>query len=84
MKQDRLIGIINTLQQKGRVTAPYLAEKFEVSGRTINRSGLLTEKMGGTLPETDYMTIDLASFYKDSLAEKIDLLKQTCGTMVHK
>lgn len=134
MKQDRLIGIITTLQQKGRVTAPYLAEKFEVSRRTINRdieaicragipivsvqgnnggfelmegfsldttvftedelqsvfiglqsldsvshnnrSSLLTEKMGGTLPEADYMTIDLASFYKDSLAEKIELLKQ--------
>lgn len=134
MKQDRLIGIITTLQQKGRVTAPYLAEKFEVSRRTINRdieaicragipivsiqgtnggfeimegfalnttvftedelqsvfiglqsldsvshnnrSSLLTEKMGGTLSEADYMTIDLASFYKDSLAEKIELLKQ--------
>lgn len=37
MKIDRLIGIITTLQQKGRVTAPYLAEKFEVSRRTINR-----------------------------------------------
>lgn len=37
MKIDRLIGIITTLQQKGKVTAPYLAEKFEVSRRTINR-----------------------------------------------
>ena len=37
MKLDRLIGIITTLQQKGKVTAPYLAEKFEVSKRTINR-----------------------------------------------
>ena len=37
MKIDRLIGIITTLQQKKRVTAPYLAEKFEVSRRTINR-----------------------------------------------
>ena len=37
MKIDRLIGIITTLQQKGNVTAPYLAEKFEVSRRTINR-----------------------------------------------
>lgn len=37
MKIYRLIGIITTLQQKGKVTAPYLAEKFEVSRRTINR-----------------------------------------------
>ena len=29
MKIDRLIGIITTLQQKGKVTAPYLADKFE-------------------------------------------------------
>lgn len=37
MKIERLIGIITTLQQKDKVTAPYLAEKFEVSRRTINR-----------------------------------------------
>ena len=37
MKIDRLIGIITTLQQKEKVTAPFLAEKFEVSRRTINR-----------------------------------------------
>lgn len=37
MKIERLIGIIATLQQKKFVTAPYLAEKFEVSRRTINR-----------------------------------------------
>ena len=37
MKIERLIGIITTLQQRKFVTAPYLAEKFEVSRRTINR-----------------------------------------------
>lgn len=37
MKIDRLIGIITTLLQNERVTAPYLAEKYEVSRRTINR-----------------------------------------------
>lgn len=37
MKIERLIGIITILQQKKTVTAPYLAEKFEVSRRTINR-----------------------------------------------
>lgn len=37
MKIDRLIGILVVLLQRERVTAPYLAEKFEVSRRTINR-----------------------------------------------
>ncbi|MCH5300529.1 MAG: YafY family transcriptional regulator [Ruminococcus sp.] len=37
MKTDRLIGILTVLLQKDKVTAPYLAEKFEVSRRTINR-----------------------------------------------
>jgi predicted DNA-binding transcriptional regulator YafY len=37
MKIERLIGILSVLLQKEKVTAPYLAEKFEVSRRTINR-----------------------------------------------
>lgn len=37
MKIDRLIGIISILLQQDKVTAPYLADKFEVSRRTINR-----------------------------------------------
>ena len=37
MKIDRLIGILTILLQKEIVTAPYLAEQFEVSRRTINR-----------------------------------------------
>lgn len=37
MKIDRLIGILSILLQKETVTAPYLAEKFEVSRRTISR-----------------------------------------------
>lgn len=37
MKIDRLIGILSILLQKDSVTAPYLAEHFEVSRRTINR-----------------------------------------------
>ena len=136
MKIDRLIGIITTLQQKKTVTAPYLAEKFEVSRRTINRdiedickagipivttqganggisimdgfsldttvfteqelaaifTGLksldsvshsasaekLAQKIGGnsTIRLADNMLIDLASFYKDDLASKIDGIKQ--------
>ena len=37
MKIDRMIGILLILLQQEKVTAPYLAEKFEVSRRTINR-----------------------------------------------
>lgn len=37
MKIDRLIGILSILLQNEKVTAPFLAEKFEVSRRTINR-----------------------------------------------
>lgn len=37
MKTDRLIGILSILLQEERTTAPELAEKFEVSRRTINR-----------------------------------------------
>lgn len=37
MKIDRLMGIVMLLLQQDKVTAPELAERFEVSQRTINR-----------------------------------------------
>ena len=37
MKLERMIGILAVLLQQEKVTAPWLAEKFEVSRRTINR-----------------------------------------------
>ena len=37
MKIDRLIGILSVLLQEDMTTAPELAERFEVSRRTINR-----------------------------------------------
>ncbi len=37
MKIDRLIGILSVLLQEEKTTAPALAERFEVSKRTINR-----------------------------------------------
>ncbi len=37
MKLDRMIGILSILLQQDRVTAASLAEKFEVSRRTIYR-----------------------------------------------
>lgn len=138
MKIDRLIGILSVLLQKESVTAPYLAELFEVSRRTINRDiedlckagipimtrqgtnggisimehykfdrtlltngemqdilaglrsldsvngtnryGQLMEKLSAD--SSDFMTgdqsilIDLSSWYKDSLAPKIDCIRQ--------
>lgn len=137
MKIDRQIGILAILLQKQMVTAPYLAEKFEVSRRTINRDiedlckagipivtqqgiyggisivedykvdktfftqaemqdilaglrsldsvngtnryGQLMEKL--SLGSSDFMVgnqsvlIDLSSWYKDSLAPKIELIR---------
>ena len=37
MKIYRLIGILSILLQEEKTTAPELAERFEVSRRTINR-----------------------------------------------
>lgn len=138
MKLDRMIGILSILLQKEKVTAPYLAEKFEVSRRTINRDidalcmagiPLVTESgpnggvsimegykidrtllstsdmqailaglrsldsVSGTnryaqlmeklsvgasnlLPGDAHILIDLSSWYKASLAPKIELLHQ--------
>lgn len=137
MKTDRLLGIIALLQQNKSVTAPALAEKFEVSRRTINRdiedicragiplvtrqgrgggisimegfhldttvfteeelqsvfagltsidsvsstsySARLSNKLAGNdsvIPHAPSMRIDLSSFYKDSLSNKIELLQK--------
>lgn len=137
MKIDRQIGILSMLLQKDTVTAPYLAEQFEVSRRTINRDiedlckagipimtkqgvnggisimenykldktlltqgemqdiliglrsldsvngtnryGQLMEKL--SVGSSDFMVgnpsvlIDLSSWYKDSLAPKIELIR---------
>jgi len=37
MKLDRMLGILTMLLQNNRISAPTLAEKFEVSRRTISR-----------------------------------------------
>ncbi len=138
MKIDRLIGILSLLLQRERVTAPYLAEKFEVSPRTIRRdmealeragipivtlqgknggisimegyrvdrtlltsrdmqailAGLksldsvsgsnryqqLMEKLSGGNPEVivagDHIRIDLASWYRSTLAPKIERIQK--------
>ncbi len=134
MKIDRLLGILAALLRRDKVTAPFLAEKFEVSRRTISRdiealcmagipivteqgrnggisiapgytlpkqllteeelsailSGIrgidsispsshqaaLEEKLSPQNKEPSPLLIDLASHYKDSLTEKIFLLRQ--------
>lgn len=138
MKIDRLIGIITILLQKEKVTTSQLAERFEVSCRTIQRDidnickagipivsmqgyggglsivegfkidktiltqkelsaifmGLksidtiskytytqslmekLTYEKSAIISDQNRIIIDLASFYQDSLTEKIDLIKQ--------
>ena len=138
MKIDRLIGIIVALQQKRQWTAPELAQRFEVSVRTIQRdvetisqagipivtaqgkgggislmegfcldttvftkeelSGIFTglrslhsvskdsrwemlsEKIGGGTDRDNTIQIDLSSFYKDQLAQKIELLKEAISS----
>ena len=136
MKTDRLIGILSVLLQEEKTTAPALAERFEVSRRTIQRdiedlcragipirtlqgmgggisimegyrmdrtiltsrdmqmvlAGLrsldsvsgssyysrLMEKIragsSGFISGRDSILIDLSSWYKDSLAPKIEIL----------
>ena len=46
MKIDRLIGILSVLLQEEIITAPELAERFEVSRRTINRDIEVLDKAG--------------------------------------
>ncbi|WP_347707872.1 YafY family protein [Clostridium sp. 'deep sea'] len=46
IKIYRLLGILTILLQNNKVTAPYLANKFEVSRRTINRDILDLCKAG--------------------------------------
>lgn len=137
MKIDRLIGILSILLQQEKVTASYLAERFEVSRRTISRdiealgkagipivtfhgvhggisimegyrvdrtlltttdmqavlAGLrgldsvsetsqyrkLMEKLSSgssaSPPEDSCFLIDLASWYKDSVAPKIEIIR---------
>ena len=141
MKIDRLIGILSLLLQHDNLTAPILAEKFEVSKRTIQRDieslccagipivtrqgvnggisimngykmdkTLLTTKemqsiltglkgldsiSGGktyeqlidklsmtddeVLHSNEYIMIDLSSWYKSTLAPKIELIQTAIG-----
>lgn len=77
MKIDRLIGIITLLLQRERITAPQLAERFEVSRRTINRdiedickAGIpivTTQGANGGISIMDSYKIDKTIFTDDEL-----------------
>ena len=77
MKIDRLIGIITILLQRGKVTAPELAERFEVSRRTISRdiedickAGIpliTTQGYGGGISIAEGFKIDKAVFTEEEL-----------------
>lgn len=77
MKIGRLIGIITVLLQKEKVTAPYLAERFEVSKRTINRDiedicragipVITLQGANGGITISDVYKIDKTLFTEDEL-----------------
>lgn len=85
MKIDRLIGIITLLLQHDKITAPELAERFEVSRRTINRdvedickAGIplvTTQGYGGGISISDGYKIDKSYFTNDELQTVLTALK---------
>ena len=85
MKIDRLIGIIAILLQRDRVTAPELAERFEVSRRTINRdiedigrAGIpivTVSGRGGGISILDSYKVEKTFFTRDELQAMLTGLK---------
>lgn len=97
MKIDRIIGILSILLQKDKVTAPYLAERFEVSRRTINRdiedickAGIpivTTQGQNGGISIMEGYHIDrtlLTSSDIQSILAGIKSLDSVCGTNKYK
>lgn len=85
MKIDRLIGIITLLLQRDKITAPELAERFEVSRRTINRdiedickAGIplvTTQGYGGGISISDGYKIEKSFFTNYELQAVMTALK---------
>jgi predicted DNA-binding transcriptional regulator YafY len=83
-KVDRLIGILTILLQQRRVTAPYLADRFEVSRRTIHRdiegicqAGIpvvTAQGAGGGIEIMDGYSIDKSVFTIDEIETLVDAL----------
>lgn len=77
MKIDRLIAILSILQKGAFVTAPQLAERLEVSRRTINRdiddrcrAGtpiVTTQGMGGGIALMEGCCVDTTLFTKPEM-----------------
>ena len=93
MKIDRLIGILSILLQKDSVTAPDLAERFEVSRRTINRDiealcmagiPLVTRQgQGGGISIMDGYKVDrtlLSTTELKAILAGLQSLDSVCGT----
>jgi len=81
MKIDRLMGILTILLRQDRVTAPELAQRFEVSRRTINRdiedlckAGLpvvTIQGQGGGISIAEGYRIDRAVFTREELRDML-------------
>ena len=85
MKLDRLLGILIVLLQNDRMTAPELAEKFEVNRRTIGRDidalcqagiPIVTHQgIGGGISIADGFRLDKSVLTTDELSGIIAALK---------
>jgi len=85
MKLDRLIGILTVLLQAERVTAPELAEKFEVNRRTIGRDidalcragiPIVTQQgVGGGISIAEGFKLDKSVLTTDELSGIVAALK---------
>ena len=85
MKLDRLLGILTALLQNDRMTAPELAEKFEVNRRTIGRDidalcqagiPIVTHQgSGGGIAITEGYKLDKSVLTTDELSGIIAALK---------
>lgn len=83
-KIDRLIGILTILLQQKRVTSPYLADRFEVSRRTIQRdievlcqAGIpvaTAQGTGGGIEIMDGFTLEKNVFTYDEMQTILDAL----------
>jgi len=85
VKIDRMLGILTVLLQNERVTAPFLAEKFEVNRRTIGRDidalcqagiPIITHQgAGGGVSIADGFKLDKSVLTSDELSGIIAAIK---------
>ena len=85
MRLDRLLGILTVLLQHARVTAPMLAERFEVTRRTIGRDidilcqagiPIITQQgIGGGISIAEGFKLDKSVLTTDELSSIVAALK---------